>query len=499
MKLGNRCVVKTFFLILWTLNCLCAQEGTLDSTFGINGRVSFSICDQDNKGFQIASLPDGKLIVAGNSCGDYMAMRLLGNGMIDSSFGSNGSFVIDIHGNNDLCVAMAIQQDGKILLGGYTSLDCSSAFAMTRVHPNGTLDTNFGNSGIVITDLSDYDDRGSALKVQDDGKILFVGKSFADSNYYNIAVIRYQEDGSLDSSFGNSGIVMTDHLGRNDLGYDVVVQSDGKILICGQSDGAGIISRYLEDGSIDATFEGGGITTFQWNGQLSSCRAMDIQSDGRFIVSGNYRDSVFVVRFTQNGFMDSTCMGKSEAILNFNKITDKLSWPLKTYKNNRILASGGIDLFNGSSNFTLIQLNENGSPYMNFGTNGTILDIPFPVTDFALTPDDKIVTVGYKRYIFGEYKLELARYNGGTVSIHEPKSPPAFFIYPNPAHSNFNISGIPASEIHCIQLYSMQGQLLKKYDNVNSSYSIEGIHSGFYFIEVILNDGQRRALKLLKE
>jgi uncharacterized delta-60 repeat protein len=157
----------------------------------------------------------------------------------------------------------AIQSDGKIIVGGSIGVPDGSDFVMVRFKADGSLDTAFGIGGKVTTDFSPVDWSG-AIAIQPDGKILRAGMTVANSSR-DLAIARYNSDGSLDVAFGVGGKVTTDFYGLNEFATGLAIQSDGKIVAAGSvpqlsaTIGVGIDSdfglvRYNPNGSLDTTF-----------------------------------------------------------------------------------------------------------------------------------------------------------------------------------------------------------------------------------------------------
>ena len=155
-----------------------------------------------------------------------------------------------------------------------------------RYNTNGSLDSSFGTAGFVTTLIGSIYDFGNSVAVQGDGKILVAGASSSGTNNYDFAVARYMTDGTLDSSFGTGGIVTTP-IGGDDFGQSVAVQSSGKILVAGYSRIGSAsyyftLVRYNSGGSLDSSFGTGGIVTTE-SGQGYG---MALQSDGNILVTG---------------------------------------------------------------------------------------------------------------------------------------------------------------------------------------------------------------------
>jgi uncharacterized delta-60 repeat protein len=135
-------------------------------------------------------------------------------------------------GDDGSAHGVAVQPDGKIVAAGNAVGTTTFDFAVARYNPDGSVDTSFGNGGRVTTDLSADQDFGENLALQPDGKIVVVGQ-MTSATVYDLAIVRYTTDGSLDTSFGTGGSLTTDFNGSGDLGKDVAIQADGKIVVAG--------------------------------------------------------------------------------------------------------------------------------------------------------------------------------------------------------------------------------------------------------------------------
>jgi uncharacterized delta-60 repeat protein len=267
--------------------------GLLDPTFGSGGVVSPAssgdfLCD-------VLAQPDGKVVTVGRSNGDFLIARYNPNGFADTTFGTGGRVTTNIGkpSSPDFARAVAIQPGtgGKLIAAGATSdyHTSNSDLALARYSPNGTLDTTFGTKGKVITDLGTGSDHGWSMAVQPDGRIVVAG-SYGSGQ---LAVIRYTAAGALDSTFGSGGKVLTNiALGNGAYGggrrVDVALQSDGRIVVCGSVDDF-IVVRLNSNGSFDTTFGNGtGRVTTQFPDRpQAGASAVAIQADGRIVVAGD--------------------------------------------------------------------------------------------------------------------------------------------------------------------------------------------------------------------
>ncbi|MEU6590904.1 delta-60 repeat domain-containing protein [Streptomyces sp. NPDC046881] len=213
------------------------------------------------------------------------------SGDLDPSFGGSGRVVSlnlsapeDGHG-------LAVQDDGKlVVLGSFYGEGTGPDFAMERYNPDGTLDSGFGNQGVVTTDFQQGEEVSRGVALQPDGKIVVVGTSQRPGSegccWFTVA--RFQPDGDLDTGFGDGGRTITDFGddGAADA-YAVTVQSDGRIVAVGQSGGDIAVARYDSGGNPDPTFSGDGrLTTHFSGGDISIAQDVAVQSDGRIVVAG---------------------------------------------------------------------------------------------------------------------------------------------------------------------------------------------------------------------
>jgi uncharacterized delta-60 repeat protein len=195
----------------------------------------------------VAIQSDGKIVAAGYSDAsgnyDFALARYNSNGTLDTTFNSSGKVLTDLSGSGsgDFASGVAIQSDGKIVAAGFS--DASGTpydFALVRYNPNGTLDTTFNTTGKVLTDLSGAgsQDEASAVAIQSDGKIVAAGDSTVGGGNPDFALARYKADGTLDRAFNSTGRVLTD-FGGFDVAYAVAIQSARRIVAAGFSDVSG--------------------------------------------------------------------------------------------------------------------------------------------------------------------------------------------------------------------------------------------------------------------
>lgn len=305
-------------------------NGTLDTSFGVNGRVTTNFANLAAVASAVAIQSDGKIVVAGGAfplftfLGDYAIVRYNANGSLDSTFGRGGIVRTRFSAGGSYAFAVALQADGKIIAGGTVFVDFSTDdssntdFALVRYKPNGTLDSTFGNGGGVMTDFDGFNDDVQTLLIQPDGKIVAVGDAKNPAHYYDFALARYLPGGVLDTTFGAAGKVRTD-FGASDLdiAYSAALQSNGKIVAAGGAtfnNGAEqdfAIARYNPNGTLDTNFSLDGRVTVDFGSYLQNAYSVLIQTDGKIVTVGypntESSDSDFLLaRCNRNGSLDST-------------------------------------------------------------------------------------------------------------------------------------------------------------------------------------------------
>ena len=183
--------------------------GQLDSSFGNGGKSVISLPGSvHDYGFGVAIQSDGSIVIVGTDQGssyDMAVVRLTSSANLDTSFNGTGMANIAVGAGTDEASCVAIQSDGKIVVGGYSRNATDNDFAAVRLMPNGSLDTSFNGTGKLITPIGPGNERANSVTIQTDGKIVLAGGSFDNSGISNIALVRYTSTGVLDTNFGTAG------------------------------------------------------------------------------------------------------------------------------------------------------------------------------------------------------------------------------------------------------------------------------------------------------
>ncbi len=208
------------------------SSGALDTTFGTSGKLLIPITT-NYQVFTLVQQSDSKLVLAGGSAA-FLVARVTSAGVMDSTFGVNGKVLTDIGTGNDVARKLLVQTDGKFVVGGSASSG-NNDFAVVRYNSNGSLDTSFNATGKLVTAITAGSDVIYDLELQSDGKYVAAGASSTGGSDLDFTVVRYNNDGSLDSSFGAAGAVVTAIGAAADVGKALLIQSDKKLVLAGIS------------------------------------------------------------------------------------------------------------------------------------------------------------------------------------------------------------------------------------------------------------------------
>jgi uncharacterized delta-60 repeat protein len=277
------------------------QDGTPDRAFGADGRALTDVsgAGRYDAAYAVAVQPDGKIVAVGSSdaseSSDFAVVRYNHDGTPDRTFGTGGTVVTDL-GGTDYAYAVALRGDGSIVVGGSSDAGGSSDFALARYLVDGKLDSGFARRGTVLTDVSGVgsDDEARAVTAQADGEVVAAGRSAAARRTdHDFALVRYRDDGSLDSRFGRGGTVLTDvDGGSDDVALALTIQPDRRIVAAG---GSGwfhndnfALARYGDDGTLDPTFGAGGTVVTGISGIRANNEAFAAatQPDGKILTAG---------------------------------------------------------------------------------------------------------------------------------------------------------------------------------------------------------------------
>jgi uncharacterized delta-60 repeat protein len=381
---------------------LTPSAGALDPGFGTGGQVLTPIGGNASAS-ALAVQPDGKTIVVGTTDAgggglNFALARYNADGTLDTSFSFDGIVATDFAGTNEIANAVALQPDGKIVVAGFTESASvvNDDVAVARYNPDGTLDNGFGTNGKVTTDFAGRNDEAFGVAVQADGKIVVVGGADLPAPGgtgavdEDFAVARYNPDGTLDPGFGTGGKVTTDFGSPFDQAFGVAIQADGKIVAAGSDLGDFALARYNPDGSADGTFGTGGKVTTDFGGQVEQAFAVAIQADGKIVAAGTAAGGFALARYNPDGSLDSDFDADGKITTNLGGTGAAHSVAIQP--NGKIIAGGSV-----GDDFALARYIPDGSLDPSFGTGGEVttnLGNTDSIAGLAVQADGKIVAAG---------------------------------------------------------------------------------------------------------
>src|SRR5215204_633063 len=396
-------------------------DGSLDTTFNGDGKAFAGFFGYEDIANSMVIQPDGKIVAAGKSsfAGDnnFGLVRFNPDGTLDTTFNGSGKISTNISGLYDIATSAAIQPDGKIIAAGKSGDDY---FTLARYNPDGTLDTTFDGDGFAVAPVRNGSDEPTVTAIQADGKIVAAGTGWdSQTNRLNFAILRYNSDGALDSTFDGDGIVSTDLSGEGSWANALVLQPDGKIVATGyiynglNNDFA--VARYNANGTLDTTFDGDGKTTIDLGIAPSAASAVAIQTNGKIVAAGGSTGGITLVRYNENGALDTSFADggiSSSYFLENNIIVNALT--LQT--DGKIVAAGSSNNGSNNTDFAVVRFNANGTLDTSFGIDGRTITSFTGGNDgansIAVQADGKIVAAGYSSY----KDFAIARYNAdGTL------------------------------------------------------------------------------------
>jgi uncharacterized delta-60 repeat protein len=406
-----------------------ARSGTLDGSFGTGGKVTTDFVGSgDDDAAAVAVQLDGKLVAAGqatiNGGLDFALARYSSNGTLDAGFGRSGKVTTDFGSIFERATSVAVQRDGKVVAAGGAVINSFNDFALARYNSNGTLDTSFGTGGKVITDFEGVSAEAYSVAVQTDGKIVVAGEANIDGGD-DFALVRYNSNGTLDTTFGTGGKVTTDFGLLQQgfsyaLAYSLAVQPDGKLVVAGQASINGVydfaLARYNSNGTVDTTFGTDGKVTTNFASPFDGAFSVAVQPDGKIVAAGfaflNRGVDFALARYNSNGTLDASFGTGGKVTTDIASPNDG-AFTVAVRRDGKIVAAGRT-FINGGFHSGLARYNSNGTLDATFGTGGKVTTsfggYDDQVSSVAVQADGKIVEAGGAT-LNGGSDFALARYN----------------------------------------------------------------------------------------
>jgi uncharacterized delta-60 repeat protein len=428
---------------LAVVSLAAGAAGELDPTFGSGGEVLTEIGGTGNVdvALDVAIQRDGKLVASGYTTGGgfgFALARYNPDGSLDTSFGDGGKVVTATSGGAGW--AVALQQDGKIVVAGETLENGGDEFALARYNTDGSLDTSFGTGGRVVTNVGGLASVAFDVAIQRNGKIVAAGFALVSggppptTEHADFALVRYNPDGTLDTGFGDGGEVTTEIGDGGSVAEALAIQWNGKIVVAGTSTGSSdsdfALARFTDHGSLDTSFGTNGEVTTDISGSQSFdvAKALALQRNGRIVVAGSSNagsgDDFALARYTNRGRLD-TSFGTDGKVTSdvSGSSRDDAAEAVAIQRNGKIVAAGSAwsgpnDPFSGAEDSAVARFNADGRLDASFGSVGKVVtDVGGTGSDddvaaaVAIQRDQKLVTAGFALgEFFGDFAL--VRYLG---------------------------------------------------------------------------------------
>lgn len=349
-------------------------NGSLDATFDGDGKYIYNLPSSADRANAVALQTDGKIIAAGytfkfSAAGgfpqrDFAVVRYDINGMLDPGFGTGGIVKTDIGSStSDEASAILIQPDGKIIVAGNGGV----GYAVARYNTNGTPDNTFDGDGKISFSAGSLSD----IALTSTGQIIVSYRGSSGGND-NVGVIRFNTNGSFDNSFGSGGLGLYTS-NDTDESFDMVLRSDGKIVLSGIFNGQGGVLQFTANGIIDGSFGSSGLVTFTIAGYTPNFTEVTTDANGNILVGGNvYTPSgttLALARITPAGALDGTFGSGGKVNTNLTPSTEETIISLFPQTDGTIIAGGNLRQSPDDRNFFVIRYTASGAIDGTFNNN----------------------------------------------------------------------------------------------------------------------------------
>jgi uncharacterized delta-60 repeat protein len=389
--------------------------GELDPTFSTDGRQTANFTGGADPGLAAAVQVDGKILAAGRaggSGGRMFVSRYNSNGTLDSSFSGDGRAFVDFGPGDDYAADIAIDDDDAIVIVG--GAQSRRRIGVARFTANGVPDTTFSGDGKRTSNLVSGNEWADDLVLDSSGRLV-VGGVAEFSGVGRFVLVRYNADGSLDTTFSGDGWISADIAPGYDALLALALQGDGKLVASGLVESAAemrmTVARFTSNGTLDTTFSGDGKRAFNTAAGYEEAAGVAVQDDGKIVMGGESNGRLVLVRLSSTGVPDPAFSGDGIQITNRGRGPEWIG-DLRLQDDGKIVI-GGVQGGNGGR-MLLGRYLTNGDPDTSFSGDGfTPIDFSprFDIAwDVAIQPDGRIVGVGSAD---SDQRVALARVVGG--------------------------------------------------------------------------------------
>ncbi len=455
-------------------------DGTLDKSFGTNGVVITDLGSSDLS-FDIVVQPDGKILVGGQTSSHLLVLRYNTDGSIDKSFGDGGGYVLSSV-NVTTAHAITLQPDGKIVAGGGYNFD--TYFFIERFMPDGTVDNSFGENGSVTTAVGSIDDGYTtdinSLAVDNKGRVIASGNN-ANSQ---IAIVRYLQDGTLDNSFDEDGKKMIVFSGGNGYRTTVLLPNQDKIVVAGYAfinienpNADFALAALNKDGSFDSTFGTNGEVTTDFGYDENTYSAV-LQSDGKIVLTGSdLYDPPFA-------YINARFIGYPVHV--------SLAVRIKRFIHNHTITWNGLSADDKVAFYSVEQSSKSNSGFTELAKVGGTSNLQ----NYSMDNTNLLQGMNY-------YRVKAVAFDG-TIRYSEVVSADnssSASVFPNPARDYITVKGLPLNETAKISITDGSGNVkVRGVSNGNDQYrsQLNNMLPGTYYVNVTKGD-KTEVVKFVKE
>jgi uncharacterized delta-60 repeat protein len=377
---------KLFTIIVALTAAVCTYAQTLvpDSTFGNNGKKTFTFFNNIDRSFGSVAQEDNKIVIVGlsrntaNTNFELCFARFYPSGIIDSSFGTNGKTSVSL-GPQQYIGGMTpkIKRDYQgrfVAVNAGTGPGGSDDIFICRLDSAGIIDNSFNSTGSMFIDMTGsntWPDIVNAFDFDAAGNIYAVGATRNGGTPLNndFAVVKITDSGLLDPTFDTDGKKLFNPTNAAEFGRGIRVQPDGKIIIGGTAGGKMFLFRIDSTGAYDNTFNSNGQLTLTSVGTSSDMYNLSLDDSNRIVVGGVSSSNAAIIRLNQNGTYDTTFAGVGRKLILIGGTTSTLS-SLAIDSNNAIVFAGSNTVTGAGLNFYIARLTASGVMDNTFNTNG---------------------------------------------------------------------------------------------------------------------------------
>jgi uncharacterized delta-60 repeat protein len=295
-------------------------------------------------------------------------------GDLDTTFNSTGVVTTSITNADIYGTAVVIQPDGKILVGGHSAPE---KLTVVRYNDDGALDTAFGANGIATASVGSIDvGIGNLLALDTENRIIMAGTDGFGPTAFHLTAVRYTSNGQLDPSFGNSGVVTTSFSSGPAFGSAVTVQPDHKAIIAGRVNTDLALVRYTLTGTLDTSFNGSGVVTTAIGNKVSEGYDLVTQDDGKIVAAGVWTDGsnsdFLVARYHSNGSLDTSFNGSGIVTTSLTTGQDDISYYGIAVQDDYKIIAVGEGRYAGSAVMVVARYQQNGDLDSTFNGTGVV-------------------------------------------------------------------------------------------------------------------------------